>query len=766
MKKSKSSSKNKPVNKDRRSMWVFGIIAALAIGLVVRLGYLQIVKGETYSAKVKSQMLSDSKITAPRGTIYDANMNAIAQSASAWQVCLNPSHFSSYDEVEREKVRNIVVSGLSVFLDMDEETVRKYTEKNYSERIKTGIEKDTKEAIEKYISEYAKEENGGYNLGKIISIDPDVKRYYPYSSLASTVVGFTGSDSKGLYGLEYYYDEILQGTTGRTITAKDAHSNIMPNQYQTIYEAQQGSSIVLTIDMYVQYILEDILSQAMEDTKAESVYGVVMDVEKGAVLGMVSMPDYDLNNPYTIKSEELNATYIEAASAPEDTSESKDASYKRTKAYYQNLQWGNRTITGTYEPGSVFKVVTASAAIEEGIANADRNFYCNGLIEFAGRKIKCWKAGGHGSEIFEDLLKNSCNPFAVTLASELGRDKFYDYFEAYGFTEKTGIDTAGDLTPVVGAIFASRDDFTQSDLASYSFGQSFQVSPLQMITAISAVANDGKLMTPYLVSKVIDKDGNTVKETQPVVRRQVISENTAKLIRENMEQVVATGTGKNAYVAGYHVAGKTGTSEKLTKGEDEAYIASFCGFAPANDPKISVIIIVDEPEGEHGGGAVAAPLAGEVFEQVLNYLGTEHSYTDEEIELLIERTPLLTGKTISEARTAADENNLHVKVIGDGDTIVAQYPDAGREIPTDGMIIAYTESDNTSDTVTVPNFNGCTVSEANRIASSYGLNIKISGGSLSSGTVYAYKQSIAYGEEVDMGEIITVSFKSTVDIGD
>lgn len=756
----------KTVNQNRRGMIISCVVVLFAVLLVAWLAYIQIVKGEEYSAKVESQMLSDSKITASRGTIYDSNMNVIAQSASAWQVCLHPSNFSDYSDKDCEKIRNIVVSGLSVLLDMDEEKIREYTEKSAVQKVKSGIEKDTKEAIENYISKYAKEENGGYNLNKVISIDPDVKRYYPYSSLASTVIGFIGDEGTGLAGLEYYYDDVLQGTAGRTITAMDAHRNIMPNQYQTIFEAQQGSNVVLTIDMYVQYILEDILSQAMEDTKAQSIYGIVMDVEKGAVLGMVSMPDYDLNNPYTLKSEALNSSYMEAASAPEDESESEDDAYKRKKSYYQNLQWGNRTITSTYEPGSVFKVITASAAIEEGVATANRSFYCSGVIEFASRKIKCWKAGGHGSEVFEDLLKNSCNPFAVTLASELGRDKFYDYFEAYGFAEKTGIDTAGDLTPVEGVIFSSRDNFSQSDLASYSFGQSFQVSPLQMITAVSAVANGGKLMTPYLVSKIIDSDGNTIKETEPVVRRQVISESTAKLIRENMEQVVATGTGKNAYVAGYHVAGKTGTSEKLTKGDDEAYIASFCGFAPANDPKVSVIIIVDEPEGEHGGGAVAAPLAGEVFEQVLDYLGTEHSYSDTEMELLVSRAPLLTGKTISEARSAASESNLNVKIVGDGDTVVAQYPDAGREIPTDGIIVAYTDSDNTSDTVIVPNFNGYTVSEANRLASNSGLNIKISGGSLNSGTVYAYKQSIEYGEEVDMGEIITVSFKTTVDIGD
>lgn len=754
-------------NHDKRGLLVFGIIAVLALLMILWIGYIQIVKGEEYTAKVEKQMLSDNEIRASRGTIYDANMNVIAQSASVWCVYMRPARFESeFSANEREIVRDIVAGGLATLLDLDEETLRGYTERSLGYlQIKRGIEKDTKEAVERLIAHYAKKDNGGYDLSTVIGIDPDVKRYYPSSSFASTVVGFTGSDGDGLAGIEYYYNDLLKGTAGRTITAVDSRRIMMPNQYETIFEAKPGTSLVLSIDMYVQYILEDVLSQAMEDTQAESIYGIVMDVTTGAVRGMVSLPDYDLNNPFTLKSETLNQKYIEAASAPEDESESKADADKRKKSYYQNQQWNNRAITSTYEPGSVFKVVTASAAIEEGVANVNRSFFCNGVIEYATRRIKCWKAGGHGSEMFEDLLKNSCNPFTVTIASELGTDRFYDYFEAFGFTEKTGVDTSGDFTPNEGVLFMSRDNFSQSDLASYSFGQSFQVSPLQMITAISAVANGGKLMTPYIVSKTVDADCNTITETKPTVRRQVISESTAALIRDNMEQVVATGTGKNAYVAGYHVAGKTGTSEKLTKSEDEAYIASFCGFAPANNPKIAVIIVVDEPKGEHGGGAVAAPLAGEVFEQVLDYMGTEHSYSEKEMELLVAQAPLLTGKTVSEAKAAVSEKDLNIKVVGNGDTVVAQYPDAGRDIPTDGMVVVYTDSEDTGHTVTVPDFNGCTVSEANRIASNSGLNIKISGSSLSS-VVYAYKQSIDAGSDVNMGEIITVSFKTTVDVSD
>ncbi len=764
----KSEKKDQRINSNARGMIAFAIIFVLSIVLIVRLFGIQIVNGDEYSAKAESQQLSDTEISAGRGTIYDANMNVLAQSASVWLVYMNPSKINAIeDETRRETVREIVVSGLATILDMDEDTIRAYTEKDTSyQLVKSEIEKDTRDSILAFIDEYASRDGDDQvDLSNIVCIDPDVKRYYPYSNLASTVIGFTGTDGNGLAGLEYYYDDILTGISGRTITARDGTMSIMPNQYETIYEAQEGTSLVLTLDIYIQHILEDVLSEALEDTGAENVYGIVMDVDTGAILGMVSLPDYDLNDPFTIYSDQLQEAYAQALEAVEsgELEEDDETAYK---SYYQNIQWSNRAITSTYEPGSVFKVITASAALEESVANLNTQYYCNGSIEYASRTIHCWKTGGHGSQTFSDLLKNSCNPFAVTLANSVGTDAYYDYFEAFGFTEKTGVDLPGETSPTAGILYMARDDFTYSDLASYSFGQSFQVSPLQMITAISAVANGGKLMTPYIVSKMVDEDGNTVSETEPVERRQVISETTAAIIRDCMEEVVSSGTGKNAYVTGYHIAGKTGTSEKLTEGDEDVYIASFCGFAPADDPEISIIIIVDEPDGEHGGGAVAAPLAGEIFEQVLTYLGVERSYSDSELELLVESAPSLTGLSLSDAKETVADTDITLKVIGDGDTVIAQYPEGGREISSDGIIVVYTEDDYTAEQVTVPDFTGYTVSEATRLALNYGLNIRISGSSTNSGTVYAYKQSVDAGTIVDMGEVITVSFKTTVDVSD
>ena len=741
----------------------------LVAAIIINLGWIQLVKGDEYSAIAENQQLGDRIVNAKRGTIYDATMNVLAKSADVWCVFVDPSAIYDIKPDNRDEARRIVVNELSSILEVEADKINEYMDRTNSsyERVKSQVEKPEKDAVQALIDKYAQRKENSIDLSGVIRIDPDVKRYYPHSTLASTVIGWTGDGGTGRAGLESYYDDVLTGVDGRTLTALKGNGSLMPNQFETVYSAEEGASLVLTLDIQIQYILEDVLSQALEETKALGVYGIVMDVDTGAILAMSSLPDYDLNSPKTLASDYLINEYQEALSAPEEASEY--TKEMKELQYYQNKQWINQNVLTTYEPGSVFKVITAAAAVEEGVADLNTTHYCTGVINYAQRNIKCWKAGGHGAETFVDLLKNSCNPFAVTLADSIGASVFYDYFEAFGFTEKTGIDTAGDFSPNPGVLYMERENFTKSDLASYSFGQSFQVSPLQMITAISAIANGGKLMTPYLVSKHLDAEGNTIKETEPVVRRQVISETTADIICDCMEQVVSTGTGKNAYVAGYHVAGKTGTSEKLVENklnETEAYIASFCGFAPANDPEISVIIVVDDPKGEHGGGAVAAPLAGDVFEQVLEYLGTDRAYTEQERQKLVKYTPDLKGKTVAEAQSVLKAEDLNAEIIGDGDNVVFQYPEAGRALPSDGMVVIYTTEDYETETVVVPDFTGLSVSEANRLALNSGLNIRISGSSLNSGTVFAYKQNRNAGESVNKGEIVNVSFKTTVGVSD
>lgn len=738
----------------KRGYVSFFIVAILSAALLLRVGYIQVFKGDEYKAIAERQQLSDTEISAARGTIYDTDMNVLAKSASVWLAFMHPYVINEIkNEVKREEKRELIIDGVSEILDIDKDTMRKYTELNTGyQELKKQIEKETKDKLVEFIDKNS--------LGNIIEINPDMKRYYPYGTLASSVIGFTDADGDGTYGIEAYYNDELSGVSGRRIATQDGKMSELPNKYETTYDAKDGLDLVLTLDSFVQHTLESSLNQALEDTGASYAYGIVMDVDTGAVLGMASLPDYDLNSPTTITDTRVLEKINAITDQDEKNTETKNAWYS---------QWRNRAVSDTYEPGSVFKVITASAAYEEGIADLNTSYYCSGSIDYATRHINCWKHGGHGSETFVDLLKNSCNPFAVTLASSLGQEVYYKYFSAFGLTEATGIDLPAEESPKAGVLFKSEDNFTKSDLASYSFGQSFKVTPIQMITAISAVANGGKLMTPYIVDRTVDSNGSTVTKTQPTVKRQVISEDTAAVIRDAMEQVVSSGTGKNAYVPGYHVAGKTGTSEKLEKMNsetgEEVYIASFCGFAPADDPEIAVLIIVDEPVGDHGGGAIAAPIACRVFEQILPHLGVDPVYTDEELESLAKTAPNLVGMTVSDAKSSTNSGSFTVKVIGDGDTVVSQYPESGRSIPSDGVIVVYTDSDSTHETVTVPDFTGMTVSQANAAATDSGLNIRISG-SNKSGAVYAYKQSIEKNTQAEMGEVITVYFKTTVDVSD
>ena len=548
------------------------------------------------------------------------------------------------------------------------------------------------------------------------------------------------------------YNDTLTGVSGRVITAKNARQDSMSSAYETTYDAKPGASLVLTIDEVVQYYLEQSLSQAMVDTGAKYAYGIVMDVDTGAILGMTSKPDFDLNNPRTIS----NQTVAERIAAIEDAAEK---SQETGNALY--AQWRNRTISDTYEPGSVFKTVVAAAALEEGVVDLNTTYTCTGGIQVANHYQKCWKPGGHGHETLTEGLMNSCNPFFITIGQKLGKENFYKYFEAFGLTEKTGVDLPAEANPVAGKTYHALESMGISELSSSSFGQTFQVSPIQMITAVNTIANGGKLMQPYVVDAMLDSDGNVVEKTEPTVKRQVVSEKTASTVAGMMESVVSIGTGKNAYVAGYHVAGKTGTSEKI--GIEGAYIASFAGFAPADNPQISILIAIDEPVGAHGGGAVAAPIAGELLEKILTYLNVEPQYEDKEIGNISSVAPSLINLTVNEAKNTATKFTL--RVVGSGEKVIAQTPAAGQQMRTGGVIVVYTEEGAPKETAVVPNLCNMSVSEANRTAVNADFNIRISGNA-NSGEVLSYKQSLQEGSEAEKGSVITVYFKSNVNVED
>ena len=729
----------------KRCIGAIAFILLLGFGAdICRLFYFQVIKSDEYRVQAEAQQLSDTVISADRGVIYDANMNVLAESASAWLVYVNPS------KIKDDAQAQLIADGLSkIFTNLTSESImKKLSYRDYSYvKIAGGVEYTEKTAVVNFRSEN--------ELSEIIGIDPDVKRYYPFGNFASTVLGMTNSENNGRAGIELMYNDILMGTPGRIITAKDAQSGLMSSNYETIFEAEQGTSLVLTLDKTVQYALEKGLMQAVVDNEAKSAYGIVMDVETGGILAMATMPDYNLNNPSVITDEAI----LEELAKIEDPEEY-DIAYNN--AVYS--MWRNQAISDTYEPGSVFKIFTAAAGIEEGVVDANSTYHCTGSIQVADNIIGCHNLSGHGTQTLPEGLMNSCNPFFITIGQNLGSEAFYKYFEAFGFTSSTGIDLPAEATPTAGVTYHAQEGLGLPQLSSSAFGQTFQVSAIQMITAVSAIANGGKLMQPYLVAKKLDQDGNIIAETIPTVRRQVVSESTSETVLAMMEKVVSEGTGKNAYIPGYRVAGKTGTSEKLTV--DGEYIASFVGCAPADDPKIAVLIIIDEPQGAvHGGGAIAAPVAGAIIEETLKYMNVEPVYTDEELAVLNATAPNVVDMTVSGAVTTLENQGFTARVIGEGETVVSQYPAANQNIPLNGVVIVYTETGGGNTTAEVPDLSGLSIGDVNAKAVNSGFNIKISGTTVG-GEVVSYKQSIEPGTTAELGSTITVYFKTTSGVED
>lgn len=736
-------------------MRLLAIIIILGFGATIfGMGYSQLYKGDFFKTKAETQQLSDTAITAQRGIIYDANMSVLAQSASAWKISLNATAFAEIPAKAQEQVYSVLINTLGVTREYLE---NKASYKQYnSVSIKTKVEKEAKDKLEAFVKgTFIDKNNNEQSFGSVVMIDEDVKRYYPYSTLASQILGFTGTDNNGLSGLESYYNSTLTGVDGRVISARSNSSVAQDIEYKSVYEAKQGTSLVLTVDETIQRYLENALSSCYETSKANSCTGIVMDVKTGAILAMSTKGDFDPNDPYTINDKRT----IESINKITDTKEKEKA---EEEAMYS--QWRNRAISDTYEPGSVFKLITMAAGLEENVVKYDEKFTCTGSVNVADRIYSCHNTAGHGTQTLTEGLMNSCNPYFITIGQRLGVDTFYKYFEAFGFTEETGIDLPGEASPKAGVTYFKKDTMTKVNLASSSFGQSFQITPIQMITAVNAIANDGKLMQPYIVSKTLDSDGNVILQNQPIEKRQVVSESTSEKIMASMEQVALNGTARNAYVAGYRVGGKTGTSDKLNNiGQ---VVASFVGVAPTNDPRITVLIVVDEPEGATGGGAVAAPVAGEVIENTLTYLNVERQYNDSEKALLDVQVPSVTGDSVSEAKSSLEEDKFSVQVVGEGDKVLSQMPASGQYIPQGGVIVLYTEKQKKKLKTVVPDFTGMTITEANYAAVNAGINIKVSGNSLSEESMTAYRQSSLKGSEVESGSTVTVYFRTTSGVSD
>ena len=738
----------------RKALLLTAALVFVGFGaVVISLFRWQIVRGEEMSIAALDQSLRSTTLSAMRGTIYDATGKVLAQSASVWTVVLEPAYFADYDDPEG--ARQKVASGLAAILDMDEEEVYEKTQgSSYFVYLKRRVETSVRDEINEFL------EAEGISSG--VRLIEDYKRYYPYGTVASTVLGFTGTDGQGLEGLELQYDTQLRGTAGRLISSRNALGTDMPFEYEQYVEAQDGNNLVLTIDETVQSILEKYQAEGVDQFNVKNgAVAIMMDVNTGAILGLATTPTYDPNNPFTIYDEDLQAQ-IDALSGEEQDQAFNEAQLK---------QWRNKAVSDTYYPGSVFKMCTYAMGLEEGVVTEQTTYTCTGsvLVDGWDDPIHCWRHSGHGLETFRDGLCNSCNPYTIYIGQLLGGETFAKYREAFGFTESTGIDLPGEAVTLYHSAIELIN--TPSNLAVESFGQNFSITPLHMITAAAAIANGGYLVTPHVVDRVVDQDGNIVQTADTSYRRQVISEETSAAITDILQQNVESGSATGGYVAGYRICGKTGTSEKVDKWnedrtQDMEYIASYCGFAPAEDPQYALLVFFDEPDddtngGYNGGNAVAGPYFAKMMEEILPYLGVEAQYNEEEYANLDTVAPTVTGLTLEEAYAKLEEAGLTYSVIGDESdssiTVTAQVPEAGGAVPKDGQVVLYTNGyDEASTYVTVPSFLGYDVTNASYLASINGLQISVSGSSSSTATVTA--QSVAEGEQVQQGTVITLTF--------
>lgn len=733
-------------------------------GLIGRLYYLQLVDFEENRTRALRQQLRPTTIAAQRGAIYDRNMKTLAASATVWAVIISPAEIKSDEEL------NKIADFLAPLLEIDREKVMQRGQKksSYYEIIKQRVEKEEADKITAFSLD---------NKLSCIHLIENSKRYYPYGSLASTVLGFTTNDNTGAYGLESKYEKILSGTPGMVVSAKNAKSGNMPSSYERQYEPVDGNSLVLTIDEVVQHSLERHLETAViEHNVHNRATGIVMDVNTGAILAMATKPDFDPNQPNEIYDERTRAAVenfandpalIEKLSTITDSAERAkvlEEARKEALGKAQFQQWRNKAISDPYEPGSVFKVITSAMALDLNVVKPTGQYFtCPGYHIVAGRRKACWKSAGHGTINFTEAVKFSCNPAFMMVGALIGPQNFYDYFDRFGLRETTRIDLPGEADGIF-YDFATLAKESGEELASSSFGQTFKVTPIQIVTAVSAAVNGGKLMQPYVVSQVLDPEGNVISTTEPVVKRQVISEETSKVLDGILEHVVgdSDGSGRYAYVPGYRVGGKTGTSEKLDAKEDGEVtkrISSFLGVAPSNDPQICVLVILDEPHMQNiYGSIIAAPIVGAVMADVLPYLGVEPQYNEKEIAELEVEVPALSGQKVHDAIAMLTAKSLKYKMVGEGVTVTRQLPAAGEVCPKGSTVILYTDKETQSGSIAVPNVLGLSAQQANRTLLNAGLNIRLAGDDIENAQSMAISQEPAPETMVDEGAVVTVTF--------
>ena len=779
------------------------IFIVLGFGLVaVRLLYMQVFHYDFYRQQAASLQTRDTFITPNRGVIYDANMQVLAESAEVERVVVSPKAVVGdlKDEAEKQVRQQTLAQILADSLSIDYETVLAKVQKTDSEYeiIAQKVDKDVAKEL------YAALEKAGCTG---VYSEPDTKRYYQQGAFLSAVLGYVSSDNNGAYGLEAEYNDVLSGTAGRLVRVQNAQNQDMTPETEQYIPAQDGDSLVLTIDSDIQNFLEKHLETALADNPQarDGVSGIVMNVKTGEVLAMASLPDYDPNNSYTITDEryieelktnvqaalqehgvtaEISDKYYQEgglANLPQSVQDNEELVNELTEIRSQQLykMWYNPVVTDNYEPGSTFKLMNVATAYELGIAHEEDTYYCGGsmMVGDWSKPISCSNTSGHGTQTLTEALMNSCNVAMMQIVANTGLDRFYEFYKAFGLTEPTGIDLPSESKGQFHDVNVT-SEWNEVSLAVASFGQRFTVTPIQMLNMVCAIVDDGKLKQPYVVKEILGSDGSVKSTTETTVIRQVISAETSAYMREAMQAVVDGGTGKNAYVPGYRVGGKTATSEIEKLRDDEGnevdtenrYTASFIGVAPMDDPQIAVLVAINDlPESAaHGGGAIAAPVVGRIMEDVLPYVGVTPIYTDEENDRRELTVPSVIGSTESEAAASLEQAGFSYRVVGEGDKVTDQVPSGGVRIPASGKVILYMGESKLTEQVEVPDLTGLTPDECRSVLEQYGLYLKQKGVASSqvTGSTTASRQSPAVGTKVNIGAVVTVEFSDTTNVND
>lgn len=734
----------------KRILAILMILCIVVTGIVSGVLFkVSVIDSKELSAMATDQQQSSFDIKAKRGTIYDRNNKVLAQSTTVWDVIISPGDIEKNEPENRE----FICKGISDILGVKYETLTEACKDTASRYyvVKKKVDRSTVEKINNFVLK------NNLNRYSVYTVE-NSERSYPNGTLAASVLGFVNENEEG-YGIEAYYNSYLKGTDGRVITTTDAHGNAMPYDYSARYSAKDGNSLVLTIDETLQYCLEKNLEITVSQHKlANRSTGIIMNAKTGAIVAMATSPGFDPNDPSNVYFESDRLT-LAKMSADKKTEE--EILAKKQEIW--GKQWQNKAVSELYIPGSVFKMFTCASALEEEVVSLDSTFECSGIADVAGTKIRCWNVGGHGVSNLTEAMIRSCNPAFIKIGQLLGVEKFSKYFEAFGFTEKTGIDLPGEAD----SLYVKESDMGIVELSSSAFGQTTKVTPIQMVTAAAAVVNGGKLVTPYVVDKIIDSDGNVVKSAQTVVRRQVISEETSATMRKILEDVVTANGGGNAYMSGYRIGGKSGTSEKIDdynsgKTPELRYVATFCAIVPIDDPEYVMLVVCDEPtSGYIYGSAIAAPVVSAVFKEGLEYMGIYPQYTADELAQQDVTVPWVGGYNSIRAEAQLTAAGLKAEYIGstDGTEVTGQVPSAGTVMPSGSTVMLYMGDIPLSDyrMSTVPNVIGMTVEEANKALSEAGLNISITGAATGS-EAKAVSQSVNSGLVVYRGSVIEVNF--------